>query len=73
MDEFKNEGQRPRLKCRVALVLEVLEDGDADDLRTALKDPVITAAAIMRVLERKGHRLPDATITRHRRRECGCD
>lgn len=73
LDEFKNEGQRPRLACRVALVIGALSDDEAADLRTALADPVITAAAIMRVLERKGHKLPDGTITRHRRKECSCE
>lgn len=72
LDEFKNEGVRPRRKCGVAILLDILSEQERDDLRIALGDPVITASAIMRVLERKGHKLPDGTITRHRRKECSC-
>ena len=72
MDEFKAEGTRPRLQCRVKLVLHSLTEDEQWDLLSALADPVITAAAIERVLDRKGHKLPSGTITRHRRRECTC-
>jgi len=73
LDEFKNERVRPRVICKVSLVLDSMTDSDATDLRTALTDPVVTAAAIERVLGRKGIDLPASTITRHRRRECTCD
>ena len=72
MDEFKAEGTRPRLQCRVKLVLDSLTAAEQTDLLSALADPVITAAAIERVLDRKGHKLPQGTVTRHRRRECTC-
>lgn len=72
MDEFKAEGVRPRVQCRVKLVLDSLTAAEQTDLLNALQDPVITAAAIERVLERKGHKLPAGTITRHRRKECTC-
>lgn len=73
MDEFKAEGTRPRMQCRVALVKQALTPDEADDLDRALGDPVITAAAIERVLERKGYKLAQGTVTRHRRKECNCD
>ena len=73
MDEFKAEGTRPRLQCRVKLVLDALTAPEQTDLLNALKDPVITAAAIERVLQRKDFKLPAGTITRHRRGECTCE
>lgn len=73
MDEFKAEGVRPRLQCKVSIVLKLLPPSEQTDLLEALESPVITAAAIERVLERKGHKLPQGTVTRHRRRECNCD
>jgi len=73
LDEIKNEGVRPRVICKVSLVLASMTDNDANDLRTALADPVVTAAAIERVLGRKDIQLPSGTITRHRRKECTCD
>lgn len=73
MDDFKAEGTRPRNKCRVALIREQLTPDEAADLDVALQDPVITAAAIERVLERKGHKLPQGTVTRHRRKDCSCE
>ena len=72
LDDFKNETVKPRHQCGVALLLIKLADDEANDLRTALLDPTITAAAIMRVLDRKGHKLSDGTITRHRRKSCQC-
>lgn len=72
MDEFKAEGTRPRVICKVSVVLRLLTPSEQTDLLEALESPVITAAAIERVLDRKGHKLPAGTITRHRRKECTC-
>lgn len=73
LDDLKNERVRPRVICKVSIVLGQLDNDESVDLEIALKDPVITAAAIERVLSRKGIALPAGTITRHRRKECTCD
>ena len=73
LDDFKNEGTRPRVRCQVAVTLEIMPKSDAADLRAALDDLTVTAAAIERVLQRRGVKLSQSTITRHRRKGCACE
>lgn len=72
LDEFKNEPSRTGVLCRVEIVRGQVDPADLTDLDDALNDRTITAAAIERVLHRKGIRLQANTITRHRRKECNC-
>lgn len=73
LDDFKNEGVRPRVRCQVTVILDTMSKGDAADLRAALADITVTGAAIERVLGRRGVKLSQNSITRHRRKECTCD
>lgn len=73
LDDFKNEGVLPRVRCQVAVTLEQLPKPDAADLAAAVADLTVTAAAIERVLQRRGVKLSQATITRHRRKGCNCE
>lgn len=73
LDEFRNEGVRPRVRCQVIVILEAMTETDADDLKAALADATVTAAAIERVLNRRNIKLSQGTIARHRRGECSCD
>lgn len=72
LDEFRNERSRTGTPCRVAVVRETMNVDDLVAFDDAVHDRTITAAAIERVLARKGIRLTAASITRHRRLECGC-
>ena len=72
LDEFRNEPTRTGTLCRVHQIREQLGTQDLCDLDDAMKDLTITAAAIERVLGRKGFKLSANSITRHRRRECAC-
>ena len=72
LDDFKSEGQRPRMQCRIVTVREEMTADEHADLIAALGNPVISAAAIERVLKRKGIDVPQGTVTRHRRGECSC-
>lgn len=73
LDDFKNEGVRPRVRCQVTVILDSMTEADAADLKAALGDVTVTGAAIERVLQRRGVRLSQNSITRHRRGECTCD
>ena len=70
LDEFRNERARAGTPCRVAVVRDTMNADDLVALDDAMKDHTITAAAIERVLARKGIRLTATSITRHRRQEC---
>ena len=73
LDDFKNEGVRPRVRCQVAVVLDTMSKADAADLRAAMGDITVTGAAIERVLARRNVKLSQGSITRHRRGQCSCD
>lgn len=72
LDDFRNEPTRTGTLCRVHQIRELLEAGEVADLDDALRDRTITAAAIERVLGRKGLKITATSITRHRRQECNC-
>lgn len=72
LDEFRSEASRAGVYCRVAIVREQMNVDDLVAFDDALKDRSITAAAIERVLTRKGLKLQASSITRHRRLECTC-
>ena len=65
---------RPGPDCSVSRMLVALEAKDAslaDQVRAAIDGP-FTATAISRELHRRGYRISDQTISRHRRRICRC-
>ena len=72
LDDFRNEPSRVSAQCRVEIIRSAMTTADVTDLDDALADVTITAAAIERVLARKGIKIKSASITRHRRGECTC-
>ena len=75
LDDIEAERTLKGPRCSIAVLLERLAPDDAEGLRAKLAEPpeVITHAAIGRVLRKRGHWMQDSTISRHRRRQCGCD
>lgn len=73
LDDIRAEKRKTGVLCRVSSVLQQMDKKDAADLQAAIDDPMITAAAIERVLRRKEITMPQGTITRHRRGECSCE
>jgi len=73
LDEItEQDGHGRRARCTTHTVLSVLEGQDADDLRTAIADDAITAAAIARALNQRGIEIGQESIQRHRRGACAC-
>jgi len=73
LDDIMDEKPRIARHCSVEILLNQLEADDRADLETALEDVMIQATVIARVLDRKGHKLPAASIARHRRGACACE
>jgi hypothetical protein len=46
---------------------------DRDELLQAVNEGVVPATVIERVLAKRGLVLKQASIQRHRRKECGCE
>ena len=58
--------------CSIKEILLSLGDKDRADLQLALDNPNFTHAIIREVLVERGHSLSASTVSRHRRRQCGC-
>lgn len=58
--------------CNVALVKATLADDEQSDLDAALDDKGLSHAVIGAVLRRRGVKIGDHSISRHRRGLCGC-
>lgn len=68
---IRDFAQRRGTVCSVGVLLENLSPAEAEALAARLDDAGISAGAIMKVLERHGHKIPAHTIRRHRRRASG--
>lgn len=64
--EKKNNG------CRVRVLLDTLDSGEAEELAAALGNPIFHNTTIIAVLGRRGHTVTKHSLSRHRRGECGC-
>lgn len=60
-------------RCSVGVFLGTLAKGDAEELRTALKDATVMSSALaIAVRSTFGSDLSQHTIARHRRGHCSC-
>jgi hypothetical protein len=73
MDELKLEHWGPPNKCSVHKLANTMPPKDRDELLQAVNEGVVPATVIERVLAKRGLVLKQASIQRHRRKECGCD
>jgi len=73
MGELFNQIQAARVgsgrRSDIELALEKLSIEDGEDLKAAINDPTIPAAAIARALSSRGIRISSAVINRYRRGE----
>ena len=74
LDEVAAEVRHPGTKmCTVAVVLDDADPDVRDGLITTVRDPKrYSAAAIERALKKRGVKLPQTVIQRHRRGDCTC-
>lgn len=63
----------PGGKCSVGLLLKQLDEADRADLEAAIAVESIPAAVIARTMRSLGHRCPDDSVMRHRRKACACE
>jgi len=71
LDELAAEATIKGPSCTTTLTLEAMEPDDRADMLEALASGY-TAAALSRVLKRRGISLAPQSIARHRRGECKC-
>ena len=73
LDDIASDHLRSGTRCGVRATLDSMTPEDAAELRVAIDNPAYAAAAIHRALKRRGVRLSDQSITRHRAERCLCE
>lgn len=63
-------GRRQSLFCTVCKLVDSFDDKAKKIFNARLEDKTISSAAIARVLQKNGHNISHAVLSRHRRREC---
>ena len=60
-------------KCIVGNLIQSLNADDKQELLAAIADPNIQSSKIVVALNRRGHKVSDKSMWKHRRNECACD
>ena len=60
-------------KCIVGNLIQSLNADDKQELLAAIADPSIQSSKIVVALNRRGHKVSDKSMWKHRRNECACD
>ena len=60
-------------KCIVGNLIQSLNADDKQELLAAIADPSIQSSKIVVALKRRGHKVSDKSMWKHRRNECACD
>jgi L-ribulose-5-phosphate 3-epimerase UlaE len=66
----KSFGRRQSLYCTVCQLVDSLDEKERKLLVDRLDDKSIATAGIVRVLDKNGHSISSAVLSRHRRKEC---
>ena len=60
-------------KCIVGNLIATLDADDREELVAAIADPNIQSSKIVIALKRRGYKMSDKSMWKHRRKECACD
>lgn len=71
-DEVAQHNRQPGSKCAVGQLIAVFPTNEVDELVELIDDMTVTAASLARVLTAREYKIAQASITRHRRKECSC-
>ena len=72
LDEIQQLNDQVK-SCIVGNLLESLDADDRKELLEAINDPNIQSSKIVVALKRRGYKLSDKSMWKHRRKECACD
>lgn len=73
LDDLRQEqAERKSVQCRIAHVLDEMDESDAADLVAALADDSIQHVTITNVLRERGFPMGKHSVATHRRGQCGC-
>jgi hypothetical protein len=72
LNEIQQLNEPPK-SCIVGHLLDALDDDDRKELLLAIDDPNIQSSKIVVALKRRGYKMSDKSMWKHRRKECACD
>ena len=72
LDEIQQLNE-PTKCCIVGNLIDALDDDDRKELLAAIDDPNIQSSKIVIALKRRGYKMSDKSMWKHRRKECACD
>ena len=72
LEEIESLSTKQGPLCRVKLVLDEMEPGEADEFRRLMDVPRYSANAFVKAFKKRGHDVPEGTVQRHRRGGCKC-
>jgi hypothetical protein len=72
LDEIQQLNE-PTKSCIVGNLIDALDDDDRKELLAAIDDPNIQSSKIVIALKRRGYKMSDKSMWKHRRKECACD
>lgn len=58
--------------CIVGHLINALEEDDRKELLIAIDDPTIQLSKIVVALNRRGYKMSDNSMWKHRKKECSC-
>jgi hypothetical protein len=72
LDEIQQLNDQEK-KCIVGNLIATLDADDREELVAAIADPNIQSSKIVIALKRRGYKMSDKSMWKHRRNECACD
>lgn len=72
IDELRAASSRKGPACGVEIALSMMEPDLADEVRAALKDPLVAKSVLSRWLRQHGHNVAESTVQRHCGGRCAC-
>lgn len=72
LDEIKTASNRGKKQCKFAQTLDTLDKQDKAEVEMAMADPMISVAAVTRVLQQHGYQVSVTNCRDHHRGVCCC-
>jgi hypothetical protein len=72
LDEIQQLNEKNK-SCIVGNLIEALDADERKELLLAIDDPNIQSSKIVVALNRRGYKMSDKSMWKHRRKECACD
>ena len=73
LDDIRAAARTPGPRCGIALITGELSEEDRQGLATAYADGTISGSIIGTALRKRGFKISDDSVRRHRTGKCSCE